>query len=119
MKFSDKNEILTFLKTLSLSEELLGVRIGIVGSYSRDEQTDESDFDIVYSLQDKEKNMLNEIDFFIEGKLSSFDNEFDVLWVELLKEDDDKMDEYLVSIGAGTNEYSPFKEMMKDVIWVN
>ena len=118
MKLMTQFEILSVLSELISFNELNSVRIGLFGSYSRNEQKEDSDIDIVYSV-DKSLNSFNEIQFFIEKCLEKYTNDFDIIWLELLEEDDKKMDSYFEKEGLGVNENSPYKELLKDVIWVN
>lgn len=107
------------LRKLSTYKELENVRIGLFGSYSRNEQKLDSDIDIVYSLEKSEDNSLNQIQFFIEDFVVQYENKFDVVWLELLKEEDEKLDKLAIELGVGINDVSPYKELLKDVIWIN
>lgn len=64
-----KNEILNFLKENKsyLSSRYHITKIGLFGSFSRDEQTDDSDVDLLIELEDGIKNIYD-----IKKSLNSF-----------------------------------------------
>ncbi len=55
-------------------------------------------------------------------KLSSikslFDITVDVLWVDLMKKEDDELDRFAVANGLPINKYSAYKTVMQEVRWI-
>ena len=100
-----------FSKLRKIAEENPGFRFGLAGSYVDDTQRPGSDIDIVIDGD----SMRMDIAELVE---QSFSEEVDILWVELLKADDECLDAFLESNGLPRNEYSAYKTIIKEVIWV-
>ena len=49
---------------------------------------------------------------------SQFPTEVDVLWVELMKQEDEEMDRFALENDLPINEYSVYKTVMQEVVWV-
>ena len=49
---------------------------------------------------------------------SQFPTEVDVLWVELMKQEDEEMDKFALENDLPINEYSVYKTVMQEVVWV-
>lgn len=86
-------------------------KLGVAGSYSRGEATEESDLDIVI---DGDSTRID----FSEYIKSQFDIEVDTLWLDLLKNEDENLDKFLIEEGLSVNDYSIYKNIMKGVKWV-
>lgn len=102
-------EILDILK--SVYNKYDGVRIGLAGSFANNTATSTSDIDIVIDGD----SMRMDIAEYIR---SLFNIPVDILWLELLKEDDEELDRFALSIGLPENEYSAYKTIKKEVEWV-
>lgn len=87
------------------------IRIGLAGSYVNNKAKSNSDIDIVIDGD----SMRIDIAEYIK---SLFDIPIDILWLELLKEDDEELDRYALSIGVPQNEHSVYKTILKEVEWV-
>lgn len=87
------------------------IKIGLAGSYANNTAKSNSDIDIVIEGD----SMRIDIAEYIKGL---FNIPVDILWLELLKEDDEELDRYALSIGVPQNEYSVYKTILKEVQWV-
>ncbi len=68
----EKQDILTFLKAHQARLHELGVqRVGLFGSFAREEQNDESDIDLLVEFDPAQKNFDNfmSLSFFLEDML--------------------------------------------------
>ena len=83
----------------------------MTGSYANNTAKDSSDVDIVIDGD----SMRMDIEQYIR---SLFSIPVDVLWLELLEEDDRRLDELALSIGIPQNKYSVYKTIMEEVKWV-
>ena len=102
-------EIIRMLK--SVYSRYDNVRIGIAGSYANDTAHAGSDLDVVLEGD----SMHVEIMEYIK---SLFSIPVDVLWVDLLKKDDEEMDSFAISNGLPKNEHSVYKTVMREVKWI-
>lgn len=87
------------------------IKLGLAGSYANDTATPNSDIDVVIDGD----SMRIDIAEYIKGLFSI---PVDVLWLDLLKEDDEELDKFAVSIGIPKNEYSVYKTIVKEVEWI-
>ena len=87
------------------------VRIGIAGSYANNTQQNNSDIDVVLDGDSTRAEIMD----YIRGL---FDIKVDVLWLELLRQDDEEMDLFAVSNELPINNYSVYKTVMKEVRWI-
>lgn len=102
-------EILNLLK--SVYNKYDGVRIGLAGSYANNSATADSDIDVVIDGD----SMRMDVAEYIKNL---FNIPVDILWLELLKKDDEELDEFALSIGVPKNEYSVYKTIAREVEWV-
>lgn len=102
-------EILEKLKTVY--DKYDNIKVGLAGSYANNKAKKHSDIDVVLDGD----SMRMEIAEYIK---SLFNITVDILWLDLLKADDEEMDNFSTSIGLGINEYSVYKTIKKEVIWV-
>ncbi len=98
-------------KLKSVYKKYGNVRVGVAGSYANNTAKDSSDVDIVIDGD----SMRMDIEQYIR---SLFSIPVDVLWLELLEEDDRRLDELALSIGIPQNKYSVYKTIMEEVKWV-
>ena len=49
---------------------------------------------------------------------SQFKTEVDVLWVGLMKQEDEELDRFALENDLPINEYSVYKTVMQEVMWV-
>lgn len=103
-------------KVYELNNNIL---LGLAGSYVKNTQTSGSDIDIVIDapislIEDYEFNLS------LHEKISyvlKTDN-YDLIWLPLLKSDDENLDKRAESWGLPPNLESPYKNIIKEVEWV-
>lgn len=88
-----------------------GIRLGLAGSYGNDTAKTDSDIDVVIDGDSKRI----EIADYIKGLFSI---PVDVLWLDLLKKDDEELDSFAVSLGLPKNEHSVYKTIINEVKWL-
>jgi len=103
------NEIMNSLK--QVYDRYSNVRIGVAGSYANNTQHADSDIDIVI---DGDSTRID-IAEFIRGL---FNKTVDILWLDLMKADDEEMDTFAIKNDLPVNEYSAYKTVMQEVMWV-
>ena len=106
MKLED---ILGKLKTVY--DKFDNIKVGVAGSYARGTQKRLSDIDVVL---DGDSTRI-EIAEYIEGM---FNIPVDIIWKDLLREDDEELDALALRLGLEINDESAYKTIMRDVIWV-
>ena len=99
-------EILNILKSVYNNYD--GVRIGLAGSYANNSATANSDIDVVIDGD----SMRMDIAEYIKNL---FNVPVDILWLELLKKDDEELDRFALSVGLPENEYSVYKTIKREV----
>lgn len=103
------NDIISKLRTAYTKYD--NIRLGIAGSYANGTQQDNSDIDIVIDGD----SMRVEIMEYIKGL---FDVAVDILWVDLMKKEDDDLDQFALANDLPVNQYSAYKTMMREVKWI-
>lgn len=89
-----------------------GIRkIGIAGSYATSKATEASDIDIVIEGDSTRIDIMERIK-------ELFNIPVDVLWVNLMKQEDEELDKFAIEMDLPINEYSVYKTVMREVIWV-
>lgn len=100
------------IKTLqSVYNKYDNIKIGLAGSYANNTSKIDSDIDVVIDGD----SMRIDIAEYIKGLFSI---PVDILWLELLKEDDEELDRYALSIGVPQNKHSVYKTIIREVKWV-
>lgn len=99
-------EILT-----SVYQKYHNIRLGIIGSYANGTATAESDLDILIDGDS------------IHGEIADYIKDLfvipvDVLWLELLEKEDKRLDMLLMEVLSSVNEYSAYKTIIKEVVWI-
>ena len=87
------------------------IKIGIAGSYANNKETKESDLDIVI---DGDSTRLDIVEY-IKGL---FNIPVDVLWVNLMKQEDEELDAFAIEMELPINNNSVYKTVMREVIWI-
>lgn len=103
------NDIISILKTVYTKYD--NIRLGIAGSYANGTQRDNSDIDVVIDGD----SMRVEIMEYIKGL---FEVAVDVLWLDLMKKEDDELDRFAIDNGLPINQYSAYKTVMQEVKWI-
>ncbi len=87
------------------------IKLGVAGSYAHGTQTSSSDVDIVIDGDSMQVDIMEYIK-------SLFKITVDVLWVDLMKEEDEKLDKFALDNNLPINEYSVYKTVMQEVKWI-
>ena len=103
------NDIIIILKQVYSKYD--NIRLGIAGSYANNTQKPSSDIDIVIEGDSMRVDIMEYIK-------SLFDITVDVLWVDLMKKEDDELDRFAVENGLPINKYSVYKTVMQEVRWI-
>ncbi|MCM1127047.1 MAG: nucleotidyltransferase domain-containing protein [Lachnospiraceae bacterium] len=103
------NDIITILKQVYSKYD--NIRLGIAGSYANSTQKPSSDIDIVIEGDSMRVDIMEYIK-------SLFDITVDVLWVDLMKKEDDELDRFAIENGLPINKYSVYKTVMQEVRWI-
>ena len=103
------NDIMATLK--KVYEKYADIRVGIAGSYVNGTQHVNSDIDVVVDGDSMRVDIMEYIK-------SQFKTEVDVLWVELMKQEDEELDRFALENDLPINEYSVYKTVMQEVMWV-
>ena len=88
-----------------------GIRLGIAGSFANGTQKPVSDIDVVIDGDSMRIDIMEYIK-------SQFQYEVDVLWVELMKQEDEEMDKFALENDLPINKFSVYKTVMQEVLWV-
>lgn len=103
------NDIISVLKTVYMKYD--NIRLGIAGSYANGTQRENSDIDVVIDGD----SMRVEIMEYIKGL---FEVAVDVLWLDLMKKEDDELDKFALENGLPVNQYSSYKTVIQEVKWI-
>ena len=98
-------------KKVSNDRELSSYRFGIAGSVARGESTKNSDIDVVVDSDGMPINLIERVKGF-------FTQDVDVLFLQLLKDEDNELDSFLKEQGLPVNESSVYKTVKREVIWI-
>ncbi len=86
------------------------IKIGIAGSYANNKETNESDSNIVI---DGHSTRLDIVEY-IKGL---FNIPVDVLWVDLMKQEDEELDAFAIEMEPPINNNSVYKTVLKAYIY--
>lgn len=87
------------------------IRIGIAGSYVNNNENEESDLDIVIDGDSTRLDIMEHIK-------GLFNVPVDVLWVNLMKQEDEELDAFALEMELPINKNSVYKTVMREVIWI-
>lgn len=87
------------------------IKLGIAGSYVNGTEKMSSDIDVVIDGDSMRVDIMEYIK-------SLFDITVDVLWVDLMKKEDDELDRFAIENGLPINRYSAYKTVMQEVRWI-
>lgn len=103
------NEIMSTLR--KVYDKYSGIRLGIAGSFANGTQKPGSDIDVVIDGDSMRIDIMEYIK-------SQFQYEVDVLWLELIKQEDEEMDKFALENDLPINKFSVYKTVMQEVLWV-
>ena len=103
------NDIIAILREVYNKYD--NIRLGIAGSYVNDTQQSSGDIDVVIDGDSMRVDIMDYIK-------SLFDITVDVLWVDLMKKEDDELDRFALENGLPINKYSAYKTVMREVRWI-
>lgn len=104
-----------------LAKKYASLKIGIVGSFARNSNTEKSDIDIVL---DKKNGVITEQDIDLllqveENIKSLANNEWDILWLSTLKDEQNSYIQTMNTLGLEiSKDECIYDNILKDVIWV-
>lgn len=96
---------------MPLYNKYANLKIGVAGSYINGTQTEDSDIDVVLDGDSTNIEIMEEIK-------QLFNVTVDVLWLDLLKEEDEEMDSFCKEMNIPINEDSVYKTILKEVEWI-
>ena len=99
--------IISTLKTVY--NKYPNIKLGIAGSYARGEQHKNSNIDVVIIGDSTRMDIME----YIKGL---FKTDVDVLWLDLLEQEDKELDSFALQNGMNINPYSVYKNVLRDVI---
>ena len=103
------NDIMSTLR--KVYDKYSGIRLGIAGSFANGTQKPGSDIDVVIDGDSMRVDIMEYIK-------SQFQYEVDILWVELMKQEDEEMDKFALENDLPINKFSVYKTVMQEVLWV-
>ena len=103
------NDIIEILKTVY--DKYDNIKLGIAGSYANGTQGIGSDIDVVIDGDSTRVEIMEYIK-------NLFNITVDVLWVDLMKQEDDELDNFAIENELPINAYSVYKTVMKEVKWI-
>ena len=115
-----RDEVLDYLREISTRTELLGVTIGLFGSYARNRYNSNSDIDVVFKTYHNSSIDEFNIMWYIEDSIKNkFGIPCDIANYEILEDKHRELVEYAEKYGdESVGEDSVFNTMQRDVIWV-
>ena len=93
------NDIMSTLR--KVYDKYSGIRLGIAGSFANGTQKPGSDIDVVIDGDSMRVDIMEYIK-------SQFQYEVDVLWVELMKQEDEEMDKFALENDLPINKFSVY-----------
>lgn len=91
-------------------------KFGVAGSFARGDQTNKSDVDVIisggYMLSVDDYNRI------VKYLSENLEAKFDVLNLEALEEEDKELDSMLTDMGLEINDRSAYKNIKREVIWI-
>lgn len=111
-----EQSILEVLKELSVIYR--DIKFGLAGSYANGTYTKDSDVDIVLDASDDIMGSV-EVNTELYNKLTDkIGKNIDLVWLRLLKDDSDDSDKLATELGISINEYTPYRNIMREAIWI-
>ena len=104
--------IINKLKNIEQKQQYAEFHFGLAGSYANGTQTEGSDIDIVVNTGNLSPDEMEDIKSYFPGV------DVDVLQLELLRQEDEMLDEFARQMGIPVNEDSVYKTVKREVMWV-
>ena len=122
LKFlENRDEVLDLIRDLAECDVLKPFKVGVAGSYVNATNKKGSSIDIVLKLNEGEKRSLIgafEITSFIKNQLQNvYSNKINVLWLDLLEDDETTLIDFVRTTGIEANPESAYTNIVEDVIW--
>lgn len=124
LKFlENRDEVLDLIRDLAECDVLKPFKVGVAGSYVNATNKKGSSIDIVLKLNEGEKRSLIgafEITSFIKDQLQNvYSNKINVLWLDLLEDDETKLIDFVRTTSIEANPESAYTNIVEDVIWAD
>lgn len=124
LKFlEDNNEVLDMLYELSANPKFSDFRIGVAGSYAMGTNKKGSSIDLVLKLKDgcdeSKIGSLSVIESIHSALKSDYSNKLQVIWLDLLEKDEEKLLNFLRTEGIELNPESAYTNIVDKVVWVD
>lgn len=124
LKFlQDQSEVLDMLTELHENSLFSDFRIGVAGSYAVGNNKAGSSIDLVLKLKDgcdKDKiGSLSIIDSIHSVIKDDYSNKLQVIWLDLLEKDEEKLLEFMRTQGIELNPESAYTNIVEHVSWVD
>ena len=124
LKFlENRDEVLDLIRDLAECDVLKPFKVGVAGSYVNATNKKGSSIDIVLKLNEGEKRSLIgafEITSFIKNQLQNvYSNKINVLWLDLLEDDETKLIDFVRTTGIEANPESAYTNIVEAVIWAD
>ena len=103
------NDIISILQTAYEKND--NIKLGVAGSYVNGTQREDSDIDIVIDGDSTRADIM----YYIK---SLFDMAVDILWVDLMRKEDEELDRFALDNDLPINQFSVYKTVMQEVRWV-
>ena len=103
------NDIISILQTVYVKYD--NIKLGVAGSYVNGTQREDSDIDIVIDGDSTRTDIM----YYIK---SLFDMAVDILWVDLMRKEDEELDRFALDNDLPINQFSVYKTVMQEVRWV-
>lgn len=87
------------------------IKLGIAGSYVNNNANEDSDIDVVIEGDSMQVEIMDYIK-------SLFHTTVDILWLDLMKKEDDELDLFAAENELPINPYSVYKTVIKEVHWL-
>lgn len=109
------NEILLGMSEIAKEIQFRDVKLGLAGSIVRGNYNDKSDIDIVV---DNRTLNLNEMQYMKGYFNKRFGRDVDIISIPLLREEDLELDAMCRENNMTVDEYSVYKNIEREVVWV-
>lgn len=124
LKFlQNRDEVVELVQHLSECDFLKSFRIGVAGSYVQGLNKKGSSIDIVLALKDgKNKELIGNLDvnnFIYNFMEESYNNKINIIWLDMLQEDEESLINYMAKEGVEANPESAYTNIVEEVRWVD